>query len=376
LLDGNREGFLKTMFMNEQQKTMEVVKSASSNGHKQGVEPTEPTSVRDTASSTAPRRREQMKGVGLSVQSGLEEDGRQFALASGATAPRQEDLTVIRERADAVACDAFRPTYDPKQYAHDKVIEDEYQKLLHDREDEELGLKHSHTVLAERKNEAAKAQAQVPPVPAEPPFLLRAAAVVALAATIAPAAHDFLWVMDNEPISWSLSLITGLVFGILIALLILADNHDNERRSLTNWTGLTGGVGIGIALFLLRVKGTDDSEQVLFGLATSILEIAIVVFLESLATSHRSAQRRRLPLEATAKEAEGSAAVQEGEVARRKAGVDEINLQIDEHAAYVEERHLRATNLKEIREAARKAAEAGYLKGISENRGKLIGVQS
>ncbi len=362
--------------MNEQQKIVGVVESASSNGHKQGAEPTEAASLRDAVSSSAPRRRERMRGVILSVQSGLVEDGRQFALASGATTPRQEDLTIACEHADAVACDATRPTYDPKQHAHDKVIEEEYQKLMRDREDEELGLKHSRVTLAERKNEAAKARAQVPPLPAEPPLLLRGAAVVALAATIAPAAHDFLWVMDNEPISWFLSLLTGLVFGILIALLILADNHDSERRSLTNWTGLAGGVSIGIALFLLRVKGADDSEQVLFGLATSILEIAIVVFLESLATSRRSAQRRRLPLEATAKEAEGSAAVQEGEVARRKAGVDEINLQIDEHAAYVEERHLRATNLKEIREAARKAAEAGYLKGISENRGKVIGVQS
>ena len=361
--------------MNEQQKAVGVVESAP-NGHKQGIKSTEARSSRNAVSIATPRLEERMKGVVLSVQSGLVEDGRQFALKSGATASRAEDLQVVREHADAVACDATRPKYDPTQNAHDKVIEDEYQKLMRDREDEELGLKHSRVTLAERKSEAARARAQVPPEPAEPSLLLRAAAVVALAATIAPAAHDFLWVMDNEPISWFLSLITGLVFGILIALLILADNHDSERRSLTNWTGVGGGIGVGVALFLLRVKGADDNEQVLFGLATSVLEIAIVVFLESLAISRRSAQRKRLPLEAIAKEAEGSAAVQEGEVAQRKAAVDGINMQIDEHAAYVEERHLRATNLNEIRETARKAAEAGYLKGISENRGKLVGVQS
>ena len=44
------------------------------------------------------------------------------------------------------------------------------------------------------------------------------------AATIAPAAHDFLWITEDELISWVLSMITGAVFGILITLLILADN--------------------------------------------------------------------------------------------------------------------------------------------------------
>jgi len=345
--------------------------SMASKGHGQKSTSIEPTSVEVTA---ALRRREQTKGVVLSVQTGLEEDGRQYALSSGTTTPRQEDFNAITERADAVACDAVRPVYDPSKLAHDKIIEGEYQKLLQDRQDEELGLKRSQLVLAERRTQAAKVRAQVPPVPGEPSLLLRVAAVIALAATIAPAAHDFLWVLDSELLSWFLSIITGLVFGILITLFILADNHHSDRRALTNWMGLAGGIGIGVALFLLRINGAEDSGGILFATATSVLEIAIVIFLESLASSRRSALRRRQPLEAAAQEDEGSAAVQEDEVTRRKVRVDEINLQIDEHAAYVEERHLRATNLKEIREAARKAAKAGYLKGISENRGKAIGI--
>jgi hypothetical protein len=313
----------------------------------------------------------------LTEQSGLLEGGRQFALGSGATAPREEELTIVRENADAIASDSALPPYDPEQNPQDKVIEVEYQKLLRDRDEEELGLKHNQATLAERKDEAARARGRVPPLPPEPSLLLKAAAVAALAATIAPAAHDFLWVLPDEFefFAWLLSIITGVVFGALIVLLILADNHHIDRRSLMNWMGLAGGIGIGLALFLLRIKGADGGEQFIFGLATSILEIAIVVFLESLAVSRRAALRQRLPLEAAATEAEGLVRAQEMEVVRRKTMVNQIKEQIDDHGAYLAERHLLATRLNEIRDAARKAAEAGYLKGISENRGKVLGVK-
>src|SRR5882672_7438508 len=168
----------------------------------------------------AARGSERMPGVILTVQSGLFEDGRQFALASGTTVSREEDLRVLREHAEAVANDAARPLFDPVQHAHDKVLDDEYQKLLGDRDEGELGFKRSHATLVQRNDEAARTRAKVPAAPNDSSMSLKTAAIAALAATIAPAAHDFLWTMNDEFVSWSLSMLTGAVFGTLITLLI------------------------------------------------------------------------------------------------------------------------------------------------------------
>ncbi|MFN2512718.1 MAG: hypothetical protein ABR568_15015 [Pyrinomonadaceae bacterium] len=321
------------------------------------------------------RGSERMPGVILTVQSGLFEDGRQFALASGTTISREEDLEILRLHADAIANDAARPLFDPAQNAHDKVLEEEYKKLLCDRDEEELALKRSHATLAERKDTVARARSKVPVLPGNPSADLKTAAVAALAATIAPAAHDFLWTMDDELVSWSMSITTGVVFGFLITSLILGDNHHSGRRSLTNWLGLVAGLGIGIGLFLLRIKGAEGVEQIVFGVAMSVLEIAIVLFLEGLAISRRTALRERAPHETAANEAVALTSAQQDETNRRKQNVEELQTKIDAYGRYLEERHVRATYLKEIRETARKAVESGYAKGIAENRGIVTGVK-
>lgn len=362
--------------MEQTTQTTGVVQPLNSNGASASGNGTKVPSTRDPAGNIAARGSERMPGVILTVQSGLFEDGRKFARSSGITVAREEDRVVLREHADAVANDAARPLYDPNTLAQDRIIENQHQKDLADRDEEELGMKRSHITLAERRDEAARTRAKVPPAPKEASIVLKVAAVIALAATIAPAAHDFLWIMEDELISWGLSMITGAVFGILITLLILADNNHSGRRSLTNWLGLVAGLGIGFALFLLRIKGAEGGEQVLFGLAMSVLEIAIVLFLEGLAMSRRAALRTRVPLETVANEAEALVVAQEGEVDRRKHNVAELNSKIDAHGRYVEERHVRATYLAEIRDTARKAVESGYAKGVAENRGIVTGVKN
>jgi hypothetical protein len=359
----------------EMAQTTGVVMPTSSNGVGSGNGIGTP-GTRHPVAEIAARGSERMPGVILTVQSGLFEEGRQFARASGATVSREEDLKVLRDHAEAVANDAARPLFDPTQHAHDKVLEDEYRKALADREEEELALKWSQITLAERKDEAAKARAKVPPLPSNPSPGMRAAVVTALAATIAPACHDFVWTVDDELVSWSLSIGTGVVFGTMITALILGDNHHHSaRRSLTSWVGLIGGLGIGVALFLLRIKGAEGGEQYLFGLAMSALEIAIVLALEGWAMHRRGALRDRIPHETAANEAEALVATQQDEVVRRKNNVAELNSKVNAHGRYLEERHVRATYLDQIREAARKAVENGYARGIAENRGIVTGVK-
>jgi hypothetical protein len=354
-------------------QTTGVVRPLSSNG---GSASDNGPSTRDPAGKhIAARGSERMPGVILTVQSGLFADGREFARSSGITVAREEDLKVLREHAEAIGNDVARPVYDPNTLAQDRVIENQHEKDLRDRDEEELGLKRSHVNLAERRDEAARTGAKVPPAPKEPSSLLKVAGVVALATTIAVSLHDFVWIMTDEFLSWSMSIVTASIFGVLITLLILSDTNHTGRRSVTNWIGLIAGIGVGVAFFLLRIKGAEGTEQVLFGLAMSALEVAIVLFLEGLAMSRRAALRNRMPLETAATEAEALVETQEAEVNRRNRNVAELNSKIDAHSRYVEERYVRATYLNEIRETARKAVESGYHQGIAENRGIVAGVR-
>ena len=116
---------------------------------------------------------------------------------------------MLREHADAVANDAARPLYDPATLAQDRIIENQHQKDLTDRDEEELGLKRSHVTLAERRDEAARTRAKVPAAPNDSSMAVKTAAIAALAATIAPAMHDFIWTLPMSFFPWSLSMGTG-----------------------------------------------------------------------------------------------------------------------------------------------------------------------
>lgn len=321
------------------------------------------------------RGSQRMSGVILTVQNALFEQGRQSALASGTTKPQVDDLNVLRAFAEAAANDAARPAYDPATLAQDRVIEDLHQKDVNDLEEEELVFKHSQATLGQRRDDAARLRAKVPASPNEHTVFLVCSAVVSLLISIAPALHDFVWVLDNDLLSWVLSILTGLVLGVLIQSLILSDDNHTGRRSITNWVGLVAGIGIGIALFILRIHGAEGTEQLTFGVALSLLEIAIVVFLEGTAMSRRSALRHREPLERDASEAEALVVSQEIEVAKHEKYVADLKIKLDNHSRYVEERFVRATYLSEIRETAIKAVETGYHQGLAENRGTLRGVE-
>jgi hypothetical protein len=100
-----------------------------------------------------------------------------------------------------------------------------------------------------------------------------------------------------------------------------------------------------------------------------------VLALEGWAMHRRGALRDRIPHETAANEAEALVATQQDEVVRRKNNVAELNSKVNAHGRYLEERHVRATYLDQIREAARKAVENGYARGIAENRGIVTGVK-
>jgi hypothetical protein len=334
----------------------------SSNTVQQGVDPPQ-------------RGSQRMPGVHLTVESDLFEYGKQFALASGVDREQDEDLRILRAHAEAVASDAARPAYDPNTLKQDEVIEELHQKDVTDLGEGELVLRRGQSTLAQRRDHAARSRAKVPALPREQSPFLVPAAVLSLLITIAPALHDYVWVLDDDLLSWVLSIVTGAVMGVLIQSLIISDNNHTGRRSITNWVGLVAGIGIGIGLFLLRVHGAEGRDQLMFGVALSVLEIAIVVFLEGTAMSRRSALRHREPFEREASEAEGLVASQEVEVARHERYVTDLKAKIDGHSRYVEERYVRANYLSQIRETAIKAVESGYFRGIAETRGTIRGVE-
>lgn len=352
--------------------------SATSNGHGGATELNELSitgaPVPDLQ-DTAVRGSERMPGVLLRLQTDLVEFGRQFAVASGTPKARAEDLQVLRDHSDAIANESVRPDYDPNKYPHDRILEDEFQKHLRDREEEEIALKIALATLTDSRSRAASARGKVPSLPKDPTLAQKSMAILALTATIAPLAHDGIWTMEDEVVSWSMSLATGVVVGMFIVWTILDNQHQSQQRSIRNWMGLIGGLGLGFALFLLRVNGAEDWAQVLFALGLSLVEIFIVIILEAWAADRRRSMRERTPLALVADEEEALANAQQAVVDRHQNKISELSEKVDAHGRYVEERYVRANYNDQIRETARKAVENGYYKGIAENQGRGRGVR-
>src|SRR5438876_63540 len=69
-------------------------------------------------------------GSVLEMQTGLFNLGRNRALQSGGTEPRNEDALALTDHAQAMAKQTYRDKYDPSQNAHDAMHEAEYQRDL------------------------------------------------------------------------------------------------------------------------------------------------------------------------------------------------------------------------------------------------------
>lgn len=310
----------------------------------------------------------------LRMHSDLVEYGRDRAAMSGDVEPRAPDLRVLEEHAEAMADEAYREAYDPSKHEDHRLRESEYQKLTADRTEAELRVNYAAADVAELEEAMGKVQSNMSP-PSRP-HVLMGSAVAGLALTIAPTLHDYVFItMKDDVMNWALSLVSAATYGVFITWGLLDSDDAGGRRSVRNWLGLAGGIGVPVGLGILRVANAVGSAEVLFAVALTIVEIGIVLLLESRASSLRVSYQEWAAQHAVVKDISSRLEATRKHLERRKQMLAEINRSIDDHIRHVEELAMRHFNIDKIKEDALKAVRDGYYAGIAANRGRSRGIR-
>jgi hypothetical protein len=314
---------------------------------------------------------DQVPGVILFMQKDLFKHGYDRAINSGALAPHSGDEQALEEHARAMAREAHREAFDPSKHAHDDMLDGEYRKNVSDRADVEQAAKFAEADVAEREDELARAYPG--PQPPKPSTVFVAAAVVGTMITVAPTLHDTVFVMDDDLVSWTLSLACGLFLGLLIALMILGDADSAGHRSITNWMGLGAGILVSLALGALRIGAARRVGDIVFAIGMTVLELGIVLALEGVATRRRTAMGEWSLRNSASEKAAAALEAAKKKQGRWKDRLNTLNEAIHGHIDYVEERTVRNLHIDELEATALKAAKDGYLAGIADNRGRVLG---
>jgi len=310
----------------------------------------------------------------LRMHSDLVEYGRERAQLSGDIEPRDYELRALEEHAEAMAHEAYRDAYDPDTHEDHKLREVEYQKLTSDRAEAELRINYTTTDVLELEESMAKVKSNL--MPPEPPQVLMLSAVAGLALTIAPTLHDYVFItMKDDVMNWAISLLSATIYGVFITWGLLDSDDASGRRSMRNWLGLAGGIGVPVGLGLLRVANAIGTAEILFAMALTTVEIAIVLLLESRAVTLRVAYHEWATQSAMVKDVSTRLAAARAQLAHRTQALAEINDAIATHIRHVEELSVRNFNIEKIKADALKAIRDGYYAGIAANRGRSRGIR-
>ena len=74
----------------------------------------------------------------------------------------------------------------------------------------------------------------------------------------------------------------------MAALLTLA--MITGRRSIVRWVGVAAGIGVGIALAVIRLSTAENAGECMFAVGLTIFEIAAVLLLEWVASGLRDTE--------------------------------------------------------------------------------------
>lgn len=305
----------------------------------------------------------------LRMHNDLVEYGRQRAKMSLDIKPNSDDLTSLEEHAAAMAEEAYREAYDPSKHEDHKLREAEYRKLQSDREEAELTTGLAMAGVAELEIEISKAQSNM--LPPTKPQVLMLSSVAGLALTIAPTLHDYIFItMTDDVLNWAISLLSATIYGVFITWGLLESDDVSGRRSARNWLGLVGGIGVPVGLGLLRVANAAGMAEVVFAIALTVVEVGIVILLESRAVTLRNAYQEWATQQAGVKDIATRLEAARAKLARRKQALADINNAISEHINLVAELAVRNFNIDKIKADAVRAVRDGYFDGIAYNRGR------
>lgn len=338
--------------------------SANGNGHKS-------TGSFGKASSVRPSNN-QVIDIILKMHRDLFEFGRDRAKKSRDLKPNETDLTALEEHAQAMADEAYRERYDPVNNEEHKRREAEYQKVLDERPETELTLNFFEADVLRLEEEMARAQANMKAP--QTPTVLMLSAVAGLALTIAPTLHDYVFItMTDDVLNWAISILSSTIYGIFITWGLLDTDDPSGRRTVRNWLGLLGGIAIPIGLGILRAANAVGTQEILFAVALTIIEIGIVVLLEARAKTLRLAYQEWAAQQAVVNDISTRLEAARSQVARIKQKIMTMKDAIDAHIRFVEELSIRNQNIERIKADAVKAVRDGYFEGLAANRGYLRG---
>jgi len=323
-----------------------------------GVQPVE-ASVKGVSANTTLIRKESLFA-----------DSRERAVATGDTRPDTMMLTAMEDHAEAMAREQDGAPFDPERNFFDREIlakNDRAKQALAQVEDK---ITSSNDDIRKRRDAAA--HTSQPPERPSFPLLVYMFGAIAIALTIAPTLHDFIFIdVGNSVQTWFLSLAAGLMLGFFIASTTVSVSESGSSR--LHWMGFLCGVLIGIALFLIRCLGIDGMLSLLMAIGLALLEIAFVVLLEWTGRGLRRQfaeyrekrdEHRRLLQYLGAAEEELT-----GLVAERMRLTKEIGQFVEE----VGQREAAHLQIESLVRGARQAVRDGYYAGIAENEGRARG---
>lgn len=356
------------------QATREYTRSNNGAGQKNG---NGASSVHNVEAPKGPFSRPaqgEIVDVILRMHSDLFDHGRKRAELSRDVEPKEHDLRGLEEHAEAMANEAYREPYDPEKNEEHKLREAEYQALKGTQPEAELAVSFAEADVAKLEDEMSQAKSNMRP-PTKPQVLM-VSAVAGLALTIAPTLHDYVFITMKDDVSnWAISLLSAMIYGVFITWGLLDSDDEGGRRTVRNWLGLAGGIGVPVGLGILRSANAVGAAEILFAVALTIVEIGIVLLLESRAVTLRVAYQEWAAQQAVLRDITIRLEAARMNLDRCKEKLEDINKAITNHIRLVEELSVRNFNIEKIKADAIKAVRDGYFEGLAINRGYLRGVR-
>jgi hypothetical protein len=305
----------------------------------------------------------------LQMQTGLFALGRNRALLSGATKPDAEDIRSLEEHARSIAHDTYREKFDPVNNPHDRMHQDEYERLLDQRDEIEKGVAHATANVHDAERTLANtARAGMKP---QANGWLAASFTVAITVTIAPTLHDFIFFgVPDDLLAWFGSSICAAFVAAMLTLAILSG-----RRSRWEWVGVAAGIVLGLGLGALRLSSAQGLAEVLFALGLTVVEVSAVLLLEWLASGLRAREEEWRILKMAEDKAIAFRDAELADLGRRQKALQEVSDGVRQKIAQVEDRAHRNLHLPELEAVAVKSVLDGYNSGIAENLGRLRGAR-
>ena len=298
--------------------------------------------------------------------------GRQRALMSGGAKVTPKEEESLAAYASALARQQRADIYDPERNHHDRLREEQYRYNSHRLQKLQMIAVEQMARVRKYEEELAEVNAHmaggVPHVPA----VMTWCTLALLTLTMVPALHDLVFFrLAFGAVAWAASVIGGLLIGTIITWAVRAQSQACVSGRFERWSlvGIASAMCLGVSF----MRAPHDPAAYLFTTRVAVIEIGAILVLEAaawrsraFAEDWRSLRRARVSVSARLQMAHR-------ELAEREMELQELRTRVDQHIRYVESRWVRHSRIEEIEEMAVKAVRDGYLTGIAENRGRLMG---